>query len=78
MQLTQGAGKHDGDPRTTHFAIVQICSVLLFVSEAKYLTTAFNSKLKYEKLAAPFPRRTWSFHVVVFPGEDGKEMCKDL
>ena len=52
----------------------------LFVSklaEAKYVTTAFNSKLKYDKLAAVVRAQNLVISRCCF-AKDGREMYKDL
>ena len=49
-------------------------SICLEISQAKYVTSAFHSELKYEKLAAAF----FKIRSTHFCGcaEDGKEMHK--
>ena len=65
---------------TTNFTVAEIRSVHLFVSElaqAKYVTTAFNSKLKYDKLAAVVRAQNLVISRCWF-AKDGREMYKDL
>ena len=61
-----------------YVATVQIRSVLLLLTQAKYTPTAFTSKGKYEKLAIVVRVLYVEFsHFTLLFAEDGQEMYQE-